>query len=291
MQILFTPFNKDIAALTSYKRFWSGKTKLVYQQHMKIGVSKKDIVHTFRYNMLDLWISPLEYLRLETLEKTKVPAERITVIPFGLETSQFTSKEISKADARQRLGLPPDVFLVGVLGRIDPKKGQDFLIHALKHLEREVDKNIHLLIMGDITPKEGDGFLKKLHELVKYYKLDKKVHFRSYDPEVMLFYRSVDVFAMPAHGETFGMVTIEAMAAGVPVVGVDRDGTRELLGKGLYGFLHELEDLVGFISAIRSVRESGELPAMLERAHRQAVDHYDAVQMVDRIDKALSDLI
>ncbi|RYZ53624.1 MAG: DUF4401 domain-containing protein, partial [Sphingobacteriales bacterium] len=83
--ILFTPYNKDIKSLSVYKRFYNRKVKLVYQQHMKVGVKKRDLIHRLRYNMLDLWISPLPYLKEETIEKTTVPAEKIAVVPLGLE--------------------------------------------------------------------------------------------------------------------------------------------------------------------------------------------------------------
>jgi D-inositol-3-phosphate glycosyltransferase len=291
VDILFTPFSKDIAALAFYKRFINRKVKLVYQQHMKVGVNKKDLIHSFRYGALDLWISPLEYLKEETIQRTSVPASKIAVIPFGVDVKKFTDSTINKAEAREQLNLAQNAFVIGVLGRIDPKKGQDFLIRSLPYLRGHVSTNIELLIMGNITPHEGGDYLKKLYDFVKELKLESGVHFRAFNPEVMLFYKAIDVFAMPAHGETFGMVTIEAMASGVPVIGVGRDGTKELLQGGELGYLHELEDVKGFVAGIRYVVEGNGNKDMIERARKEVNSKYVAETMFVALDRALEVLL
>ncbi len=287
VSILLTPYNKDIAALCSYKRWSNRSVKLVYQQHMQVGVKKRDFIHTLRYNMLDAWISPLEYLKQETISKTKVPASKVTVIPLGLDPGRLINASLPMNEARQQLQLPQDVSLIGVLGRIDPKKGQDFLISALAKLP----DHYHLLIAGNVTPNEGEEYLNHLHHLVEKNSLEERVHFRKNQKDVSLFFSAIDIFAMPSHGETYGMVTLEAMLSGVPVIGVNRDGTAELLQHGRFGWLHELEDIDGFLQKLAELQSDPNLVAKLSAARTEVLTNYTTDGMMKATDQLLTSLL
>ena len=289
IRLLFVPFNKDISAASLYKRFYDGDIGLVYQQHMQVGVRKRDLIHTLRYAMIDVWIAPLQYLKAETLRLTRVKEDRIEVIPFGIETEEFRSERWNREAARAALTLPQDAWIIGVLGRLDPKKGQDLVVRALKQLHDTGRKDDHLLLMGSSTVDEGDAFAGDLSRLVQDLGLAGHVHFRPYAEEVMMFYKAIDVFAMPSHGETFGMVTVEAMAAGVPVVGTDRDGTREILGEGSYGYLFDKDDVAGCCRQIEAVRAAPGEKTRAAQGH--AITEYSRERMVARISDVLLELI
>jgi glycosyltransferase involved in cell wall biosynthesis len=289
IHVLFVPYNKDIAVTSLYKRFYDREIGLVYQQHMQVGVRKRDLIHTLRYAMIDIWISPLQYLREETLRLTRVPDEKIEVIPFGIEPEQFLQSSLTRVNARDTLSLPQDAFIIGVLGRLDPKKGQDLIIRALRQLHDRRDVDFHVLLMGSTTINEGDAFTRRLQELVLESGLGDYVHFRPYVEDVMVFFRAIDLFAMPSHGETFGMVTVEAMAAGVPVIGTDKDGTREILGEGRYGYLFDKDDVEGFCRQVTAARADGE--GKSKAAQDIALTEYSRSKMVDSINNVLLELI
>ena len=143
--------------------------------------------------------------------------------------------------------------MLGVLGRIDPKKGQDFLIEALPVLDEKLGIEYHLLIAGSSTLGEGEAYEKSLHGRVQALELNGRVHFRKAAEDVRPFYRAIDVFCMPSEGETYGMVTLEALASGLPVVGTDRDGTREILGRTESGVLYEFGEVGSFGEAIARI--------------------------------------
>lgn len=289
--VLFTPHNKDIAAISLYKRLYNNRVKQVYQQQMQIGISKKDLIHTFRYGKIDLWVSPLNYLRDEAAAQTRVPIRKIVVVPLGIEISRFLNNPVSKSAAREKLSLPQAPKIIGVLGRIDPKKGQDFLIKAIKHLRENPSLNYHLLIMGAITPNEGDHYLKSLYQLVTDSNLEDRVHFRQSTSEVELFYSAIDVFGMPSHGETFGMVTIEAMASKKPVIGTNRCGTKEILQDGKFGYLYEYESIDDFTQKLEALENNAKLPEMLEAAHNEVIQKYTSEIMCRGLDAVMMKLI
>lgn len=287
--ILFTPYNKDIITLALYKLLINRQARLVYQQHMKVGVSKRDPFHTLLYRQLDLWISPLEYLREEVLRRTRVRPAHIRVVPIGLEARKF-GIPLNQEAARLQLDLPQHAFIIGVLGRIDPKKGQDFLIRSMPAVLRQIH-SAHLVIGGNVTPHEGSTYLEHLRTLVRTLNLQQRVHFVTHRQEVVPFYKAIDVFAMPSSGETYGMVTLEAMAAGTPVLGVNRDGTKELLLQGRLGWLYEPEDITGFCRQLVAIADGTEVSRRTASARSEVLQRYTIPGMVQALDDCLQALL
>lgn len=290
IDLLFTSYNKDIKPLSIYKRWYHRSCKLVYQQHMKVGVKKRDMIHRLRYQMLDLWITPLAYLREETIEKTTVVASKIKLVPVGLELEKFSKDKITQQEARALLQLPEAAIIIGCLGRIDPKKGQDFLIQALAALKD--DARLAVLIMGNVTAHEGDNWVDKIRLLVNEFGLNNRVYFKPYQKDVMPFFQAIDVFAMPSQGETYGLVTLEAMYCEKPVIGVNTDGTQALLEEGTYGWLHELGDVSGFTVQLYDIINNQESTQHKIAAAKMNVKaHYDFNDTILLMDTYLQELL
>lgn len=220
--------NRDLLLGVLTKRASKNRIALLHTQHMQFGHSKKDIVHRWQHRQLDAWVSPLASLADQTQRMTRVPEEKIHIIPFGIELAPLLNAP-SKAEARETLQIPPNVFLAGVVGRLDRGKGQEFLIRAAAHLRAD-GKDIHLLIIGEETRGEDQGYAHELHMLVKELQMTDHVHFRGFIQDVAAAYAAMDVFVLTSLSETYGMVTIEAMAAGCAVVATDSGGTPELVG-------------------------------------------------------------
>lgn len=290
LSIVLFPFRKDLKAAAFYKYYFNRKIKIIYQQHMQVGVYKRDPLHTLRYAAVDAWISPLEYLKEETIAKTRVPAAAIHILPFGLDLAPFEQHSWTQASAREALHLPQAKKIIGVLGRIDPKKGQDLVIKGIHELKEKHSRAYDLLLVGDATLNEGDAYSMELKKLVTKYQLDDRIHFRAYQPDVLQFFSAIDVFAMPSHGETYGMVTLEAMAAGVPVVGTDKDGTKELLKDGKLGYLFPKDDVAAFCKAIIEVEENESLPQLLQQAQEEVRNYYSKEEMCAGLEMVLSQL-
>ena len=218
--------NRDLDFLGWLKFFSSGKIKLVYHQAMQLGVPKKDIIHTFRFNRIDAWVSTLNYMKKQVLSHTKFPEKKLHVIPLG--TNIDSTSIHSKEEARKLLNLHSDKFLVGVVGRLDEKKGQLEVIQALSLL-KDSEKNIHVVFIGDKTKNEADAYVQKLQHAIEFNHLQEKTTFLPHQSDMQLLYSAFDLVIVPSWEETFGTVTIEAMASGVPVIGSNTAGTAEIL--------------------------------------------------------------
>ncbi len=225
--------NRDLDFLGWVKFFSTRKLKLVYHQAMQLGVSKKDLLHTLRFKRIDAWISTLDYMKQQVLTQTRFPADRLHVIPIGTAIDQ-TSK-LSKEEARAALNLPIEKFIVGLVGRLDEKKGQLEVIQAISQLKNS-EKDMHVVFVGDKTKNEADTYVQKLQHTIELNHLQEKVSFLPHQPNMQNLYGAFDLVIVPSWEETFGTVTIEAMASGVPVIGSNTAGTAEILGNEKFLF-------------------------------------------------------
>ncbi|MBX6765754.1 MAG: glycosyltransferase [Actinomadura rubrobrunea] len=136
-----------------------------------------------------------------------VPAERIVVIPNGLDAAAFAFDPGLRVRIRLRLGIAPDAFVVGAVGRLVPTKRFDLLIRAFAHLEKAT-----LLIVGD-GPQRGE-----LQELAARAGAAPRTIFLGESGRVSGVLSAMDVLAAPSEQETFGLSVVEGLAAGLPVL-------------------------------------------------------------------------
>ena len=288
--VLVVTQNNDLARAVLVKALMGGRLRLVYQQHMQLGRSKRSLIHTLRFRQLDAWLTPLPSLAREVAFRTRLDMAKLHVIPLGLPLEQFAPRTRTPAEARQELSLPHTGRLLGILGRLDDGKGQDFVIEVLHTLRQQYGQDAHLLIMGDLTLNEGDAYLRQLQQQVRRLGLQAQVHFRGFRSDPTAFYQAIDVFMMASTNETYGMVTLEALAAGVPVVAAATGGTVELVRHGHTGLLYLSRDVQACARSVcrtfdepEATRQRVEL-AQMERWH---YSHHRQCALTEDVIRAL----
>lgn len=281
--IIRNPKDMSLAALT--KTLLRGKIHLSYFMEMQLGISKKDPLHTLRFRQFDVWSCPLEFLKQQVIEFTRFPQNRIVVIPSGLNMNQFYQLPDTEA-SRASLELPQNGKIIGLMGRFDAQKGQLMLLEAFYQLVRSNDFKfpIYLLLMGDKTAGEAEGYVLKIQQFIEANGLSEFVFLRPFQKEVSTFYAAIDVFVMASANETFGMVTIEAMASGLPIVGSNSGGTIEILKKGELGLLFESgnkNDLA------EKLQRAIELPFVRVDLLQEESKKYEFNRVTSQVEKAL----
>lgn len=172
-----------------------------------------------------------EHLRLEGL-----PVDRMTVVYDGLDFLRFDRGRDPGA-VREALGLYPSQPVIGVLGNVKEWKGQETIIRATAILKAECDQLV-CLIVGDAY--EGDPYVDKLRALVSELDVVDNVRFLGYQERPAEFLGVMDVVCHTSISpEPFGMVNIEAMYMGKPVVATGIGGPLEVFSDGVDGFLVE----------------------------------------------------
>ncbi|RYU82199.1 glycosyltransferase family 4 protein [Hymenobacter persicinus] len=282
--------NKDLNLVTLTKLLLGGRLRILYQQHMQLGLAKRDLFHTLRFRLVDAWLSPLPGLVRQVSEQTRYDARRVHLVPLGLPLEQFAPPATPKAEFRRALELPTEGILLGILGRLDDGKGQEFVIQVLDRLRSTSTLDVSLLIMGDITLNEGDAYLQHLRRLVAQLGLEQHVHFRQFRPDPAVFYHAVDVFVLASVNETYGMVTLEAMAAQVPIVAAATGGTLELVEHEKTALLYPLLDVEACTQCIRRCLQD---PAATRQrvlnayAHVQNYSHQRQCQLTEEVIQTL----
>jgi glycosyltransferase involved in cell wall biosynthesis len=165
-----------------------------------------------------------EYTR-EKLQRTyEMIPSKVSVIPGGVDLQRFRPST-DKDQIRARMGLPEDKFILFTVRNLVPRMGLENLISAFKIVQN--GRRDLLLVVG------GEGPLETaLREQVKRYGLEDFVRFVGYIPDEDLpsYYQMADLFILPTSElEGFGLVTVEALASGLPVLGTPVGGTREIL--------------------------------------------------------------
>lgn len=203
----------------------------------------------------------------------------IAVVPTGVDLARFAQGD--GIGFRAAHGIPAGTFVVGHLGRLAPEKNLEFLAGAVASFVKSAP-NAHFLLVGvgPLEPAiravfEGEGMGDRLHMAGILQSL-----------ELVDAYHAMDVFAFASRSETQGMVLTEAMAAGVPVVGLDAPGVREVVRDQCNGRLLHEESIEAFAGALQWVAE---LPAASWRQLRQgARETAEAFSMPHSADNALA---
>ena len=197
------------------------------------------------------------------------PREKYAVIPNGVDPAPFAALP-ARAEARRALGLPPEAFLVVTVGRLSPEKGQDVLLEALAatHI---ADRSIQAVLVGDGPMRAA------LEARAAQADLKGRVHFLGLRKDVPTCLAAADLYVLPSRYEAQGMVVVEAMMAGLPIVASRVGGVPGVLEDGVTGLLVPPADPAALASALRLSPDAG----MAERARRQAMATLTVDTMVD----------
>jgi D-inositol-3-phosphate glycosyltransferase len=195
-------------------------------------------------------------------------SERIAVIPCGVDTELF--QPMDPAKARDLLELPPDPLLLYV-GRLQPIKGLDTLLEAMA----AVPAPAYLLVVGGEHDEPDGGHGAALRARVAALGLNRRVRFLRAQPQrrLRLFYAAADATVMPSYYESFGMVALEAMACGSPVVASRVGGLTTTVQDGVTGRLVPEGDPAALAAAITPLLDSAEGRRLGQQATRWAAEH------------------
>jgi D-inositol-3-phosphate glycosyltransferase len=217
------------------------------------------------------------------------PPDKIEIVPPGVDLTRF--RPIPPAEAKQFLEIPVHHKLILFVGRMQPLKGTETLLRALALVRRQepgLVKDVCLSIIGGDPAQDSELELRefeRLQALRSDLGIDEMVTFLgAKDQDTLVYYYSAaEMVVMPSHYESFGMVAIEAMACGTPVIASDVGGLSFSIEDGFNGYLVPGQDYKAMADKVRLLLKYPDLGDQLGEQARTWVQRYSWVNIADEI--------
>lgn len=221
-----------------------------------------------------------QYKQIEASDK------KVIVIPNGLHVESFKSLP-NKGTFRKRFGIS-EKNIVLYLGRLNERKGIDFLINSYAELKKEMDDVVLVLAGSD------DGYKSKAETLINKLNISKNVIFTDYinETEKIAAYVDADVLIYPSIMEIFGLVPFEAIMCGTPVIVSDDCGCGEFVSEANCGYLVRHGDINDLTKKIKIILENPEVSSRLvENGKRYICDNLAWNNISIKIEECYADCI
>lgn len=173
-------------------------------------------------SMSDKIVTVSEFDRNLSMKIERLPSEKLMTIYNGIDAERLNI-ECDKTEARRLAGLPEDMFLLAIVGRLVPQKNHQCLFGALKLLPEHIKSNVRCLVVGS-------GYLERpLRAKVQSLGLEEVVSFLGERRDVPRILKAIDLLVHPSYMECMPMVILEALSAKCPIVATDVGGIPEVL--------------------------------------------------------------
>ena len=235
--------------------YWISRFRKVPYWILVYGVDAWDIQKTTQKKALraaDRIVSIGEFTRDRIIESQNIHMDKFSLLPVTFDSTRFKPSEKPEylLDRYNLRAEQPVLLTVARLSKDDSYKGYDKIISALPIISKHIP-DIHYLIVG-----KGDD-RSRVEQLIKELNVEKYVTLAGFisDSELVDHYNLCDIFAMPSKGEGFGIVYLEALACGKPVIGGNQDGAIDALCHGDLGVLVNPDDVNSIADATIQILE------------------------------------
>jgi glycosyltransferase involved in cell wall biosynthesis len=271
----YTPFFYALAARVRYRR-----PPLVFTEHGRhypdYPRTKRMVLNRFLIEPRDRVVAVGRSVKRALVKNEGIPADRVRVIPNGIDVDRFAPDPAVRADVRRELGAGPDAVVVLLVARLDPIKDHPTAIRACAKAAADVP-GLKLVLVGDGPEREA------IEGLVRDQKLEGLVRLLGTRSDVPRLLVGADVLLLTSVSEGIPLTVIEAMAAGLPVVCTDVGSLSDVVRHGSEGYLAPARDAAGLADHLaRLGRDPGLRADLGHRARQRAVAEFSEAVMADR---------
>ncbi len=213
--------------------------------------------------------------RADLVWRQRTPTDKVCTVPPGVDLDLFVPGD--REASRRELGLHPDRPVALFVGRIDPIKGIDSLLDAVRLLAHDDPEPTVVLIGGDLDADgHPTGALGEVARAADSMGIADRIRFEGSRRQDVLptYYRAADVVVVPSRYESFGLVAVEAMACGTPVVATRVGGLRFTVEDGEGGLLVPPRDAAALADAVRRVLGDTDLRSRLGAGARETAARF-----------------
>ncbi|MBN2816901.1 MAG: glycosyltransferase family 4 protein [Campylobacterales bacterium] len=246
-------WTRDIATAVLAKVLSKRKPQLMQSRHMTMTRFKSDFYHKWLYKNIDIMHAVTQQVQEQLVRFTPDEVRpKVEMVYLGVDEPNINIDKVASLKEKYNL---QESFIVGMIGRIEEGKGQYLLLDALAKLK---GFDIKVLIVGAAMSEE---YIEELYKKVKKLGIEERVVFTGFTKDVHEHLQLCDLSVLATPKETFGLVIIESMANGVPVIATNRGGPLEIIDDGIDGLLfnrtsEELAEKIESVYKERTLKES-----------------------------------
>lgn len=186
---------------------------------------------------VDKIIAVSNFVKDKLQKEGHVNASKIVQIPLGIDPSKYPDSKSSEA-IRREFNLNRDVPVVGMVGRFQEIKGHHVFVRMAAEISKTHPHVRFIMVGSEVFGKSSESdYGREIHKLIYKHALKKNIILTGFRQDVSQILGALDVLVVPSQFETFGMVILEAMAAGIPVVSCAKGGPTEIIEDGKNGFI------------------------------------------------------
>lgn len=217
--------------------------------------------------------------RFGWLQTTK----KMVVIYNGLDLEEFDNFP-GTSSIREEYNIAQDTVLLGCIGRIEKRKGQEYIIAAMRHLD-----NAKLILVG----QGKEDYLNRITKLCNEFNIADRVLYVGYRDDIPSVLKEIDIFVFPTlRGEGFPRVVLEAMAAGKPVVATDNAGSPEAVAVGYTGYIVPTGNTSALATKLKELIADKKKRTVMGEVGRKRVKKYFTIQKnVEKIQEVYRDIL
>ena len=194
-------------------------------------------------------------------------ARKVSLVPCGVDLEVF--RPLDQKSVRSRLGLNGEKILLYV-GRVEPIKGLDLLVETAAQMDSS--EGVRMMVVG--ADVNGDREMHRVKQLAKERDLEDKIDFVGQvdHDDLPLYYNAADVCVVPSYYESFGLVALESMACGTPVVATRVGGLSTIVHHGRTGYLKSWRCPEAFANSVEMIISSDGLQQSMGEAARKRAE-------------------
>jgi D-inositol-3-phosphate glycosyltransferase len=228
--------------------------------------------------------TPAEVAQLRWLYRAD--RRKIDVIPPGVDAEKF--RPVSQSDAKRQLGMDESQHLLLFVGRIEPLKAVDTILQAIDLIRRECPhllNHVRVAVIGGNLDNADDIELARLRSLATELQVDHVVEFLGARDHTLLptYYAAATAVLVPSDYESFGMVALEAMASGTPVIASEVGGLAFLVRDKETGFLIPVRDPKALSRGIKLILADPDKRNLLGKNAAELAQQYTWTSIADRL--------
>lgn len=202
-----------------------------------------------------------------------MPPERVRVLYPSVDTARF-HPEADGGPVREALHIPADAPLVMMAGRYQDVKGHDVFVQMAEHVAQRHPRAHFLIVGGNAQTPADRAYQDGVRGTIERSAIASRVHLSGHRDDMPNVFAAADVVVCPSRFESFGVVNVEAMASGKPVVSTNNGGPREVVVDGVSGYLVPPDDAAALAERVGELLHSA-----AQRASMGAAGRLRAVQV------------